>query len=224
MKKIVVPSCGGPEALRLVDVPMPEPGPKDALVRIATSGVNFIDTYFRTGLYKAPEQPVAIGSEAAGIVERVGAEVTDLQAGRSRGLRDGPRLLRRVRGRAGRDAGEDSRRRGGRRRRGGHAPGDDSALPDPFRLPARQDAHVSRARGRRRHGRHARAGGQDARRACHRHRVDRGQGEGCARAWRRRDDSSTPSRTSPRRSSVSPMGAASTSSTTRSGRRRSARA
>jgi len=80
MNKILVHTHGGPDALRLDDVPMPEPGPADALVAIAASGVNFIDVYFRTGFYPA-EQPTAIGSEAAGIVERVGSEVTGVKPG-----------------------------------------------------------------------------------------------------------------------------------------------
>jgi NADPH2:quinone reductase len=48
---------------------------------MAASGVNFIDTYFRTGVYKAPEQPIQIGSEGAGVVERVGAEATEVRPG-----------------------------------------------------------------------------------------------------------------------------------------------
>ena len=70
MKAILVKEPGGPEAMQLADVPTPAPGPNQALVRIAASGVNFIDVYFRTGLYKA-EPPVTLGSEAAGLpVER----------------------------------------------------------------------------------------------------------------------------------------------------------
>ena len=61
--------------MELVDVPVPAPGPGQALVRIAASGVNFIDVYFRTGLYKA-ELPITLGSEAAGTVESVGPNVT----------------------------------------------------------------------------------------------------------------------------------------------------
>ena len=80
MKKIIVEEPGGPEKMKLVDVPLPAPGPKDALVRIAFSGVNFIDVYFRTGLYKA-EMPIALGSEASGTVESVGAEVTEVAPG-----------------------------------------------------------------------------------------------------------------------------------------------
>ena len=53
MKAIQVKETGGPEKLQLVDIPEPQPGPKDALVKIAASGVNFIDVYFRIGLYKA---------------------------------------------------------------------------------------------------------------------------------------------------------------------------
>src|SRR3954451_14913873 len=66
--------------MKVVDVPAPAPGPKDALVRVAFSGVNFLDVYFRTGLYKS-DLPVIIGSEAAGIVERVGSDVTEVAAG-----------------------------------------------------------------------------------------------------------------------------------------------
>lgn len=71
---------GGPEQLRLVDVPVPQPGPKDALVKIHCSGVNFIDIYFRTGLYKA-DFPVTLGNEASGVVESVGSEVTEVKPG-----------------------------------------------------------------------------------------------------------------------------------------------
>src|ERR1019366_7862443 len=64
MKSIQVNVPGGPENLQLVDIPTPRPGPRQALVRIVASGVNFIDIYFRTGLYKA-DLPIAIGSEGA---------------------------------------------------------------------------------------------------------------------------------------------------------------
>ena len=75
MKAIQVREPGGPEAMQLVDVPAPVPGPGQALVRLAASGVNFIDIYFRTGLYKA-DRPLTLGSEGAGTVESVGAGVT----------------------------------------------------------------------------------------------------------------------------------------------------
>jgi len=80
MKSIQVTVPGGPENLQLVEIPVPQPGPGQALVRIAASGVNFIDIYFRTGLYKA-DLPMAIGSEAAGTVEAVGEGVTDVAPG-----------------------------------------------------------------------------------------------------------------------------------------------
>jgi NADPH2:quinone reductase len=80
MKAIQVGQPGGPEAMELVEVPVPQPGPKQALVRIAASGVNFIDVYFRIGLYKS-DLPIALGMEAAGTVEAIGAEVTEVAPG-----------------------------------------------------------------------------------------------------------------------------------------------
>ena len=80
MKAIQVNQAGGPEKLELADVPVPRPAANQALVRIAASGVNFIDVYFRTGLYKA-DFPMTPGSEAAGTVESVGAEVTEVAPG-----------------------------------------------------------------------------------------------------------------------------------------------
>lgn len=80
MKAIVVETPGGPEQLKLVEAPKPEPGPGEALVRIAAAGVNFIDIYYRTGLYKA-DPPIAIGMEGAGTVEAVGPNVTEVAPG-----------------------------------------------------------------------------------------------------------------------------------------------
>ena len=80
MKSIQVNVPGGPENLQLVDIPTPRPGPGQALVRLAASGVNFIDIYFRTGLYKA-DLPITIGSEGAGTVEAVGEGVTEVAPG-----------------------------------------------------------------------------------------------------------------------------------------------
>src|SRR5436305_4746194 len=80
MKAIQVKIPGGPESLELVEVPVPHPAPGQALVRLAASGVNFIDVYFRTGLYKA-DAPIALGSEGAGTVEAVGADVTEVSPG-----------------------------------------------------------------------------------------------------------------------------------------------
>ncbi len=80
MKAIQVFEPGGPENMQLVEVPKPQPGPKQALVRIHASGVNFIDVYFRIGLYKS-DRPVGLGSEGAGVVEAVGPEVTEVAPG-----------------------------------------------------------------------------------------------------------------------------------------------
>jgi NADPH:quinone reductase len=80
MRAIQVKETGGPEQMQLVEVPTPMPGPGEALVRIAAAGVNFIDVYFRTGLYKA-DRPIGLGSEAAGTVESVGTGVTSLHPG-----------------------------------------------------------------------------------------------------------------------------------------------
>lgn len=80
MKAILVREPGGPEKMELVEVSTPEPGPKQALVRIASTGVNFIDIYFRTALYKA-DLPISLGSEASGVVEAVGPEVTEVAPG-----------------------------------------------------------------------------------------------------------------------------------------------
>lgn len=80
MKAIQVPEPGGPENLKMTDAPVPQPGPKQALVRIAVAGVNFIDVYFRIGLYKA-DRPIALGNEGAGTVEAVGSEVTEVAPG-----------------------------------------------------------------------------------------------------------------------------------------------
>ena len=63
---------GGPEVLRWEEVPLPDPGPGEVLVRHEAIGLNFIDTYHRSGLYPVPSLPTAIGMEGAGVVEAVG--------------------------------------------------------------------------------------------------------------------------------------------------------
>ncbi len=72
---------GGPEKMVWESVPTPDPKPGEALVRHKAVGLNYIDVYFRTGLYKAPSMPAIIGMEGAGIVEAVGAGVTDVKPG-----------------------------------------------------------------------------------------------------------------------------------------------
>ena len=80
MKAIQVSQPGGPEAMQLVDLPVPTPKPNEAVVKIAAAGVNFIDVYNREGRYKVPP-PFVLGQEAAGTVTGVGSEVKNLKPG-----------------------------------------------------------------------------------------------------------------------------------------------
>jgi NADPH:quinone reductase len=80
MKAIQVQKTGGPEALTLVDLPVPKPKANEAVVKIAAIGVNFIDVYFREGRYPAP-LPFVDGQEAAGTVTEVGSEVKTVKPG-----------------------------------------------------------------------------------------------------------------------------------------------
>ena len=80
-KAIRIHANGGPEVMIWEDIPTPEPGPGEALVKHEAVGLNFIDVYFRTGLYKAPNLPLIIGQEGAGTVVAVGAHVTDIGVG-----------------------------------------------------------------------------------------------------------------------------------------------
>jgi NADPH:quinone reductase len=80
MKAIQVKQPGGPEAMELVELPVPEPKASEAVVKLAASGVNFIDVYQREGRYKVP-LPFVLGQEGAGVVTAVGAEVKTLKAG-----------------------------------------------------------------------------------------------------------------------------------------------
>jgi len=79
-KAIRIHVNGGPEVMRWEDVPSPEPGPGEALVRHAAVGLNYIDVYFRTGLYKTA-LPAVIGMEGAGTVTAVGDGVTTVKPG-----------------------------------------------------------------------------------------------------------------------------------------------
>src|SRR6202047_4256853 len=80
MKAIQVKQTGGPEAMELVDLPIPQAKPNEAVVKLAASGVNFVDVYFREGRYKAP-LPLVPGQEGAGVVAAVGAEVKSVKPG-----------------------------------------------------------------------------------------------------------------------------------------------
>lgn len=81
MKAIRVHTHGGPEVLQLEDVSDPVPGEGQAVVRLEAAGLNFIDVYFRTGLYKPASLPFTPGQEAAGVVAAVGPGVTTVAVG-----------------------------------------------------------------------------------------------------------------------------------------------
>jgi len=82
MKKAIrMHATGGPEVLRWEDVPVPEPGPGEALIQQHAVGLNYIDVYFRTGLYKLPSLPAVIGQEGAGIVVAIGPDVSQVAVG-----------------------------------------------------------------------------------------------------------------------------------------------
>src|ERR1039458_254054 len=78
MKAIQVKQVGGPEAMELAELPVPQPKPNEAVVKLAASGVNFIDVYFREGRYKAAV-PFVLGQEASCVVTEVGAETKSVK-------------------------------------------------------------------------------------------------------------------------------------------------
>ena len=80
MRAIEVEHTGGPEVLALVDKPQPSPGPGEVVIKAEAIGVNFVDTYFRSGLYPR-ELPFVLGAEVAGTVAAVGEGVTALRVG-----------------------------------------------------------------------------------------------------------------------------------------------
>jgi NADPH2:quinone reductase len=80
MKAIQVKQTGGPEVLQLADLPIPQPKANEAVVKIAVSGVNFIDVYQREGRYSVP-LPFVLGQEGAGVVTAVGPEVKSVKPG-----------------------------------------------------------------------------------------------------------------------------------------------
>jgi NADPH2:quinone reductase len=81
MKAIRIHQTGGPEVLRFEDAPDPQPQAGQALVRVEAAGLNFVDVYFRTGLYKGPPLPFVAGQEGAGTVAGVGPGVTEVAVG-----------------------------------------------------------------------------------------------------------------------------------------------
>jgi NADPH:quinone reductase len=89
MKAIRIEKTGGPEVMQLVDVDLPPPGPGEVRIRQTAIGLNFIDTYHRSGLYPVP-LPSGIGLEAAGVVEETGEGVTQLKSGDRVAYGNGP--------------------------------------------------------------------------------------------------------------------------------------
>jgi NADPH:quinone reductase len=80
MQVVRVHEHGGPDAMKFEPLPTPDPGPGEARVKVEAAGVNFIDIYQRSGLYKGP-LPLALGKEGAGTVEAVGPNVTEVKVG-----------------------------------------------------------------------------------------------------------------------------------------------
>lgn len=80
-KRIQFSRHGGSDVLELVDQPASEPGPQEVRVRNRAIGLNFIDTYYRSGLYQPPSLPSGLGGEGAGEVEAVGSAVSHLKVG-----------------------------------------------------------------------------------------------------------------------------------------------
>ena len=80
MKAVIVKEYGGPEVMSYEEVDMPTFGASDVLVKVEAAGINFIDTYQRSGLYPVP-LPTTLGLEAAGTVEELGADVTHFSKG-----------------------------------------------------------------------------------------------------------------------------------------------
>ena len=95
MKAIEVAETGGPEVLTHVDKPQPSPGPGEVLIKAEAIGVNFIDTYFRSGQYPR-EVPFIVGIEVCGTVEAVGDDVAALSVGDRVVTAPGQRGVRRI--------------------------------------------------------------------------------------------------------------------------------
>ena len=220
-KAMRINETGGPEVLRWENIDVGEPGEGQARVRHTAVGVNFIDTYHRSGLYPVP-LPSGIGSEAAGVVEAVGPGVTVVRPGERVAYGGGPpgsyaeaRVL------PARHSGPDPGWSRGSNRGGGDAQGNDRPVPDPPDLPrqAWRNGPVPRRGGRSRADRLPVAQGT------------RGDGHRDGRDRRRRrprpgptdatTSSSRPGKTSPSGCGKSPAGPVSPSCTIRSARTRS---
>ena len=151
MKAIRIHQTGGPEVLCFEDAPDPQPQAGQALVRVEAAGVNFVDVYFRTGLYKGPPLPFVAGQEGAGTVTAVGPGVAEVAVGDRVAWVGIHACLRPARRGAGGAPGQAAGRRlhpSGRRR---HAAGDHRPLPghQHLRAPGRRHLPGPRGSGRR---------------------------------------------------------------------------
>src|SRR6266852_810828 len=82
VRAILVRQFGGPEVLRLEELPDPKPGPSEVLVRVRAAGVNLVDAYIRSGTYvRKPALPYVPGSDGAGEIESVGTDVKEFAPG-----------------------------------------------------------------------------------------------------------------------------------------------
>ena len=188
MNAVVAEPVGGPQNLKYVEVPQPEPGEGEVLVKLAAIGVNFIDVYYRNGLYPAPETPVRLGNEGAGTVVALGKGAT---------LGVGQRVAYAMsRGSYSEYAAVPekalvalSRQDQLSRCRSDHVAGDDGALPNPLNLSAkgRTDLSGSCGRGRRRVA--DSASGKDRGRHCNWDMFDRRESQARPSEWGRPRDS-----------------------------------
>ena len=142
-KAIRITETGGPEVMRWEDVEVGEPGEGQARIRHTAVGVNYIDTYHRSGLYPLP-LPTGLGSEGAGVVEAVGPGVTVVKPGdRVAYAGGGPGSYAEVPADPGRRPGADPGRGDGPDGGGRHAQGHDRPVPDPPDLPGEGRARRS---------------------------------------------------------------------------------
>ena len=86
-KSIIIKKNGGPEVLELSDISLNSPGPNEIKVTNYAIGLNYIDTYHRSGLYPLP-LPSGIGLEAAGKIEEVGTNISDFSKGHLHGIKN----------------------------------------------------------------------------------------------------------------------------------------
>ena len=186
MKAIRIEGFGGPDVLRLADLPVPSAGPGQIVVRVEAAGVNFIDVYHRTGLYPNP-LPLVPGMEGAGVVAAVGPGVSL--------FREGDRVAwANVLGSYAEHALLAADRAvavppGIARRHAAAAlmlQGMTAHYLCTSTFPLKKGAHLPRARGGGGRGPPPRADGEAARRPRDRHRGHGGQGRARARGGRRR--------------------------------------